>query len=336
MRFARYVFLLLGMVVWAVGCSPTAIKYLYAWEVLPDDYRYGDLYRLTNLSAFREPRTTCGRFAPERRKERPKTHLYIIGDSFTEAQRIESANFDVDFYLNVHWSNVLHLKLDTTAHNILLLETVERHARDHFEFSQPQVVPDTATYVNTHHFTRFKDQLDNAFAANQAEDRLELFLFQYRPFLFLKEIKADLTYKWFGRVNERTTITPDGKHLLYYLDTDDKLTSSNFIPISDIQLDTIVARINRTTEQLYKLGFDRVGLSIIPNKTTLLYPEPQRYNRLIERIYAHPRLSVETIDVLPEYRNMGSSAYLRGDSHWTCEGQRVWLTKTNQWLTSLP
>lgn len=320
--------------IWVAGCHTEVLNALYRSKIIPDDYRYGDLYRLANLAEFKELASPCAPYsAPRRSGDRPVA-LYIIGDSFAEAQRIDSADFAVDTYQFAHWATTLHLKLDTAFTNIILLESVERKAREHFAAPIYNIVPDTATFVSVPGGGKFMARLDHAFAADPAEERLSTILFEYDFFLKIKEWKSGFTQRFFDRTSPKVKLTPNSSALLYYEDTDSTLTTSSYAYLPETEVDSMVSVLNFDKKYLEGLGFDQVLVSIIPNKASILMPDYGEYNRLIERVYQHPKLGITKIDVLSEFRNLKADAYLKSDSHWSCAGQYVWLKKVNTALVS--
>src|SRR5919199_1231859 len=130
MRILRYSVLLIALLLWAGGLSSTVAHWLYGINVIVDDYRYGDLYRISALPQFKQAQPTCP--ASNRASDTASTHLYIIGDSFSEEQRIGQDDFRVSYYKRVKWDFPQRAQLNTRKRNVLLLETVERHFRDHF------------------------------------------------------------------------------------------------------------------------------------------------------------------------------------------------------------
>ena len=44
MKIVRILVLLIVGFIWVAGCSTPVINALYRTELIPDDYRYGDLY----------------------------------------------------------------------------------------------------------------------------------------------------------------------------------------------------------------------------------------------------------------------------------------------------
>ncbi len=334
MKAAKYFFLVLFLLIWLAGCSSSLLQLLYKSRIIPDDYAFGDLYRITSLSEFKDPREIC----PPYQYSRPDTlgrkrHLYILGDSFAEPSRVDPDDFNVDRYQFTHWNHVLHLKLDTSAVNILILESVERAFRSHYNAPVNRIVADSRTF-ETESELSFMQRLDALFSSVAVEGRLDVILFYFSPVRILKEWKAGFTRRFFGRINEHATLSADGKDVVYYLDTDSTMNSSSFAYLSDEEVDKLVGNVNQSASAFRKMGFDKVFLSIIPNKATLVMPEYGNYNRLIERVFNHPELAVPYIDVLPEFKVSPGSVYLKGDSHWTCEGQYIWLEKANRMVSN--
>ncbi|GGB99416.1 hypothetical protein [Dyadobacter sediminis] len=335
MKFLKYAFLVLGCLVWAAGLSPALLSEAGKLDLIKDSYRFGDLYRLSNLAQFKDPRTECTAYRTPAKTASQKTHLYIIGDSFTEAQRVGKKDFAVDAYTYVHWNEFLHLKTDPSETNILLLESVERHFREKMKDTIRNLIPDHATFVSKGTPPRFMNRLDNAFKSRSTEDRLDELLFQNDVILTLKEWKSAFNYRFFSRVNKGVTLINNDENVVYYMDTDTPNMTSSFSKVNETEIDSMVQNINASQDFARNLGFDHVILSIIPNKVSVLTTETVKYNNLIKRIYTHPELKMPFIDVLTDFRKMGSNAYLKGDSHWTCEGQYLWLDKVNAFIKTI-
>ena len=336
MKILRYIVLAAGCIIWTVGLSPSILPWLWKEQVVEDGYQYGDLYKLSNLPEFRDPRHQCtGYTPPARSQSAKKVHLYVIGDSFSEEGRVAMKDFVVDQYLRVRWDEFLHIKLDTAAHNILLIETVERHFREKFASKMTILVPDSATFVAKAGPGKFVHRLDEAFKGSHTADRLDGFLFQNDFVLRMKEWKADFNHRFFNRVGTGVTLVNGDRDIVYYMDTDTPKMTSSFTPMRDTELDSVITNLNASRDFADSLGFDNVVLSIIPNKVSVLSPDYGQYNNLIERVYNHPKLGIPYVDVLADFRRMGRSAYLKGDSHWTCEGQTLWLNKINALINRL-
>ncbi|WP_025761253.1 hypothetical protein [Dyadobacter tibetensis] len=330
MKIARYFFLGFFIIVWAIGTSTDLSTLAAKAGLVNDSYRYGDLYRLSNLRQFRDPKLPCPSYRPfkEYGADKP-VHLYIIGDSFTEADRIGKENFAADYYHYTHWSQTLHFKPDTSVINVLLLESVERHFREKFT-NQPlaNLVVDSTSF-NEAYPNPLMVQVDDLFRSSVTESRLDQLLFQNDFFLRLKELKAGFNLFLFDRTTPEVTLINEGNNIVYYMDTDTPNLTSSFTELPQTSLDSIVLNLNHTKSLVENMGFDHVFLSVIPNKVSVLMPNYGNYNRLIERTITHPQLRLETIDVLNDFRNQKNSPYLKGDSHWTCAGQKIWVDKAN-------
>lgn len=332
MKFLKYIFLVLAVLIWFVALNPKLSSQL----TVADSYRYGDLYRLSNLSKFKDPRKECVTYNPPVRLDSSKKiHLFLIGDSFTEKERIGKKDFVADHYTYVHWSQVLHVRLDTTQTNILLLECVERHSREKFSTPIKNLVPDSATFVAQNGNPGFMTELDKTFNSKNTESRLDELLFQNDFVLALKQLKSDFNYNVFGRTNKEVTSVNNGKSIVYYMDTDTPEITSSFSKIRNSEMDSIVDNINQSEKMALQMGFNQVILSIIPNKVSVLAPTYDRYNHLIRRVYEHPNLHPQYIDVYEDFQKLGEKSYLKGDSHWTCEGQYLWLNKINHKLIQI-
>jgi len=338
----RYLVLLLALVIYAGGCSTDVMQSFYRTELIPDDYRFGDLYRLANLPQFKARQHPCPTEPPANEPDSAKSHkpihFYIIGDSFSEPQRLSINDFPVAYYKRVKWDFDQRVELDTTKNNVLLIETVERHFRNHFDLyiDDIHVVPDTnqpepPARVDWRQRIR---QWEEGFSSAAVESRLETILFFYDWALWFKELKARITQDWFGRADAKVSVSPDGKHLLYYLDTDTSKVTSSFTPLPDTLLNRYVDSVNVVAARYKRLGFAHVMLAIIPNKTTIEAPSmgPLPYNHLIERLQQHPALQVPTVNVYAPFKAHNGPLYEISDAHWNCEGRRIWIQAVRQEL----
>lgn len=332
-KWLRYSVLIFCSLLWVVGCNPTLRKMAYNAGLFEDDYRYGDLYRLTNLAQFKAPTLPCAKqYAHDSTKN--KVGLYIIGDSFTEKERINADDFNAQTYQRIHWNDSTTIHLDTTQRNVLVLQTVERHFREHFALpihnfsvtyapvSPPLPTPETWEHL----LKRWESMIQ------KSEEALISFLFVSDWIFKIKEWKAALNLRWFGRHDDQATISPDGKHLLFCWDTDSTRITSSFKHLSDNEVEALVKQANQTRHFYLKKGFDEVYLAIIPNKTSIVAPNMGTYNHLVTRIQKHPQLEIPTVDVWQEYSTHPNEVYQLGDTHWNCTGQQIWLREVNKKL----
>lgn len=333
MKYLSYAVLFFFIFFWAAGCSNTLLSNL---SFIKDGYQFGDLYRLSHLPQFKQPLPDCSNPTPPQKVTAKKLNIYLVGDSFTDDFRVSGKDIVGDNYYRVHWNSLLHINLDSSAVNVVILETVERHFRENFRTATlRQLVPDTAQFeVTSQSSGNTMQQLDRLFNAELTEERLKLILSNSPVVRWAQECKASFDFNVFNRLDPAVAISKDKKHLAYHLDTDSTLINSSFQAIRNSEIDTLVNFTNSIQENLLKIGFDHVVLSIIPNKATIVMPDYGKYNHLIERIYAHPKLRVPFVDVLDDFQQLGENAYLLGDSHWNCSAQNLWLSKTNARVNS--
>jgi hypothetical protein len=177
----------------------------------------------------------------------------------------------------------------------------------------------------------FKDRLINYELPYNAE-RHESILFSSDFFLTFKEWKAWMNWKLFNRIDEKVILSKDKKNLFYHLDAQPSGVNSCFDKISEEEINLIVENLNKTYQNYKKVGFDEVYLSIIPNKTSILGTDLGEYNHLIERIQRNPELKIPFFDIYTPYHNSKKPLYEKGDSHWNCEGKKIWLNLVNSKL----
>jgi hypothetical protein len=319
-KVLKYTVLVLASFLWFLGCSRATVVYLVDNGYIEDDFRYGDLYRLSNLGEYRQEVKKCGQ-AYEGQKV--PVSLYLAGDSFTELGRIGG-----DAYAATHFKRTA---VNTPAHDlvlkegkkILVIESVERHFRERFSenpWGEWTLPPKETPKVQAQHWYDWLVELQVPYR----EEMHESVLFSSDFILKIKEWKAGFQKKYFDKVDPKVGVLDE--HLVYELDLAEGV-SSVFDPVTEEEIERIVKHINQTRENYRELGFDEVYLSIIPNKSSLLLTNDARYNRLVERIEAHPDLEAPIISVWREFQQ--GEYYLKGDSHWTCEGQKIWVDKVN-------
>lgn len=319
--------LILFSLLWYLGFSGSMAKLLHEKGITQDDYRYGDLYRMSNLAQFKAPLEQCP--VPQN-PQAGNTSLIIMGDSFTEKERIEKNHFKgLSSYNRYFITDTVKVKLDTSKRNILIIETVERHFRERFAkpFANLQV-SENQPILKKKKVESLKEKILN-YEVPYNTERHESILFSSDFFLTFKEWKAWLNWKLFNRLDEKVMLSKDEKHLLYQLDAQPFGINSCFDKISEEEIKLMVENLNLTYQFYKKAGFDEVYLSIIPNKTSILGTNLGEYNHLIERIQKHSDLKMTFFDIYSPYYNSKKILYEKGDSHWNCEGKQMWLDLVN-------
>ena len=331
----KYLVLIISIFFWIQAYSPFVYKEIGGkWGLFPDDYRYGDLYRLSLLPQFKENAYECPHSKiPD--SERKNIHLFVIGDSFTELPKVNIRDFSIKNYSYVHWGKQSEYKLDTTQKNILILETVERTFKDHFSevannFTNEKTIEENLTVKQK--LGKQIEDLEATIVPKGTEERLEHTIFNYDFFLWFREIKALINLKFFNRTEDEVVLSKDKSNIFYEDEADSTNYHSAFYPVNQKEIDLFIRNVNLTREKYLKMGFDEVYLSIIPNKVSILSTDLGKYNHLTKRIQADIKLETPIIDVYSNYIKSPKIFYLKSDTHWNCEGRAVWLEKVNERL----
>lgn len=329
MHFLRYIILAVALLLWAGGLSTTVLRWLYRTNVVADDYRNGDLYRLSALRQFKLAQPVCP--PSNRASDSASTHLYLIGDSFSEPQRLSKSDFRVSYFRRVGWDNQQRIELDPTKRNILLIESVERHFREHFGRSVHEFVVEQDTARHPTPKPTLFQQISLEIHWSDVEERLESALFSQDWAFWFKELKASLTLNWFDRANASVSLSKNHQYVFLNSDTNSKKPlNSSFAAVTDQEINALVDSANSVAGRYRKLGFDAVYLSVIPNKATILEKDRDDYNHLIERVQNNPRLTVPTINTYRAFKQSPISPYLKSDTHWNCEGRAIWIDLVRQ------
>jgi len=328
MKALKYIALVIFGFLWFLGCSRDTVVYLVDNGFIGDDFRYGDLYRLSNLSGYRVAVEKCNN--PYSGPKAPVT-LYLAGDSFTEEGRVNRNEYAAEGYFRSFVAAEEVLPELVSGKKILVIETVERHLRERFS-EKPWmnwVLPGPVTVAPASapfSFARLYQAIVD-YEIPYREEMHESVLFSNNLILKIKELKADFNYRVFGRVDPKVGVLKG--ELVYDLDLAPGI-SSVYDPVPEEEIARIVKHANSTREYYRSLGFDEVYLSVIPNKSSLLIKDDEAYNHLVERVENHPDLQVPVISVWKEFA--AKNYYQKGDSHWDCAGQKVWVGKVNERL----
>lgn len=333
----KYTVLISAIYLWLQAYSPIIYKFS---RLFPDDYRYGDLYHLSYLPQFKETLPVC---KPDKIISKVQNvNLFVIGDSFTEEQRVNKNDMIAVTYTNIHWSKQADIQLDTTKKNILILETVERTFKDHFlvEVNNFKLIKNTKKEEITKSWKKvLKEKIQEIGSfifpeKDSIEQRFEASLFSYDFFLKFRELKASINYQIFSRVEKKVILSKDKNHLFFSEEALSSDSHSAFYPFSNVEKDYLTVKLNSTRDKYLKAGFNEVYLSIIPNKVSVVSPDLGNYNNLIQRVQNSPQLEIPIIDTYTEFKKNPTKYYLKSDSHWTCEGRNIWLNKVNKIILS--
>lgn len=333
----KYIILLTAIYLWLQAYSPLIYK---SSRLFPDDYRYGDLYHLSYLPQFKEELQPC---PPTKSvSTNSNVNLFVIGDSFTEEQRVNKNDVIAINYTNIHWSKQTDIQLDTTRRNILILETVERTFKEHFSQEVNNFNFGTIGKKSTQKKSwklSLKADVERVVLyifpkSESIEQRFEASLFSYDFFLKFRELKANLNDLFFDRIEKKVILSKDENSIFFSEESSPTDSHSAFYPFDGKEKDILINNINGVREKYLNAGFNEVYLSIIPNKVSILSPNIGAYNQLIERVQSDPNLKLPVIDTYSDFKKNPSNYYLKSDSHWTCEGRNLWLKKVNKILVN--
>ena len=321
--------------------SPTAQKSWWG----SDKGGSGDLYGFTSLPQFRISSPYGTDFsvkAPDCSGIKKTYNIYAITDSYTDIIFSNPGNFcgaSQSAYAFINNRDVLPVYLDKTKKNILMIECVERDVRKRlvdtsymmrFITVLKEKPKDVKAAENTHHFN-FNFKLKNA------DGDYETNIWDYRLFRPIKELKAKMNFTLFNRTYKDALVSPDGKFLLYEPTVDTAYFESSYKPISTSELKTLVAHMNIIYDHYKQLGFDEIYLSVIPNPTTILYPNYKglQYNQLIPKLENDHSLKYKVFDIYQAFKNCPEKdkIYQRSDTHWARFGSQLWLNEFNKWMS---
>ncbi len=324
MKILKYIALLIFSALWFTGCSKDLAQWLFEKGLIKDDYRYGDLYRMSNLAEFRVPVGKC--IKSNQNSPLLPIKLTLAGDSFTEEGRIDSLDFPVKSFKRTHGAQTGLAIPDPQLENVLIIETVERHFRERFTQPWEGILVENSKPEEG----KWYDYLLQLRIPYNTE-RNEAVLFGYDWVMRIREWKAALNFRLFGRTDAKVALSKNKEHLVYQLAVAPGISSS-FAIISQSEIDTLVKNVNRTVSFYKQAGFERVALSIIPNKASILASDLGTYNYLIKRIQSNPDLQADIIDIYSDYAVLKNQVYEKGDTHWNCLGKSIWLGKVNDYL----
>ena len=332
----RYIVLLLSGIVFVISLSPALQRKIVAKGWVPDQYRFGDLYNTSNLNKFKE--LDYNQNATLLPSDKPETKysnidLYTIGDSFTP--------MDTSFYAghkNFHiWlgASIDTVKLDTSRKSILVIEVIERTIQERLRSDYKSLYFDKGFQIEGRlkPTVAEKQEEEPSFwwdkFGDQINQRIEFLLFNFDPFLKLKELKSGIMLSWFDRTHTGAIISRNHEYLFYNIEADPKIGLSPFYKITPQSVDTVVTNMNNIRDYYKAAGFEEVYFCFVPNKVTVCENDRYPYNNQISIIETHPNRKTPILSIQDTIRSHPDWYHL-GDGHWTIKGQRYWLKTVNQ------
>ncbi|CAM4227299.1 hypothetical protein EWU23_10060 [Cytophagaceae bacterium 50C-KIRBA] len=321
-----------------------------AWGA--DKYRFGDLYGVSYLSDFRIAKDTHLLPLPQKTDTVLRDYdLTILGDSYLYSSFQEHpAYFSrvkmLQFY---RWSDSQqHLIFaKSNRKQVLLIECVERNmwdrmnladARLRLDVQQEKSLPvDKSTkQILIDQLDRFDAGVKKAMYHPTLESNLDFVLFNLGFLGWIKERKADFTWKILGRTNPDVQVSRDGKFLYLEETLNAQKRGSSFRFVGKEDVDLMVHHLQEIESYYLSNGFDEVIFSLIPNPVAVLETEGKASNLAIQKIVEHPQLHVKMVDPSASLKQHALLNFYSSDSHWNLRGAQIWLNDFNQVLSKLP
>ena len=346
-RFLHLIALLTVSAAYLIVKSPDAIVWIRPYWF--DLYQLGDLYRYSYLAEYKD---TAVHSSPlPVMKEKQKLSLFVIGDSF--AGPFEKGHFPMAAnYSFVNWNHVnqsdIHLNLDTSENNVLVLQCSEKHILMRWEKSSytPYLFPfdhhrnDTGGVGFEYRkkpetFLQKTERLIGRPAV--AEQNIGILLFSNPLVLHIKESKARLNRFLFHRIADEVEEYPEKKILVQRMTSELKYKyMSSFRPHSDEETNAIAGNLGRMNQYYRRAGFDTVLIALVPNPISVIDPnyKGRTYNELLPRLESDVS-GLGVVSVYAKFQFGKESLFRKGDSHWNLAGEQVWLSALNQNLDQI-
>jgi len=298
----------------------------YRLFVRSDRWRYGDLYGLCYLPEFKFKLAPFKKYEKALGKPLNKRSLYIIGDSFLADKTLNGAfeGFDDVIFLDRRFP-IGPIILDTARENYLIMEFAERNLIGYeLQKSSASNQPPTGMPARLNKVIFNKDLSRN----------LELLLFDDKLVTPVKELKAIINYKLFGRIAKEVAVSTDHSRLFLNATVDTGNAQSAFRFKADADIDLIAGNLGIAANYYRSIGFKKVFLSVIPNAVSIYNAKRMPYNHLLERVEEKTGLPI--IPLYDDFRNASQNVFYKSDAHWNPHGFELWVTETNRTIGTKP
>lgn len=259
--------------------------------------------------------------------------LYILGDSYVFKFISEKQFCGITKLTLANWDyKGVPIKIDSSANSILIIETTERYLRNRFTYAdnaKNKFLFNSSIQDNLN-ADNIQDCWQNYFSNNNLH--IEALLFDYPFFTPMKQLKADLNFKWLSRLSDEVVLSKNGDRLFLSETINDTLSTGSFSKLDKQEISNLVSNMNGIQEYYFQSGFNKIYFSFIPNPVSMIDLERGNYNHLIERIQNSPDKKFELIDCFELAKSNPEKFYQKSDSHWTNWGCNLWLNKVNELL----
>ncbi|WP_428328415.1 hypothetical protein [Mucilaginibacter sp.] len=315
----------------------------YRVFVRSDHWRYGDLYGVSFLHDYKFPLEPFKEYNRDGRKPLTGRILYIIGDSYLADKTLSGAfdGFDNVVYLDRRFP-FGPITLDSTRQNYLIMEFAERNLNDYALGKTAEkrwAAKDIAAKLNFNPTTAnsaadaylptsIPERINKVIFNKDLSRNLELLLFDDKLFTPIKELKAAINYKLFGRVAKEVAVSTDKKRLLMNITVDTSNRESDFRNVNDGELKKLIGNLDDANKYYLSIGFKKVILSVVPNAVSVYDDKRMPYNHLLERVEQNNRFPV--ISIFNKFKTAPDNIYYRSDTHWNPTGLDTWIKEVNK------
>jgi hypothetical protein len=299
-----------------------------------DFYKYGDVYALTSLPEFKQKLVGTG--THRLKNIDSNCALDVVGDSYTQPGRWRGDCLNGASYTHTHISHgVLPIPADGSKLNILIVEVIERNflkscRADFTRFGNTNSEPLSVVNKVANTLAYF----DGYFNKSIINSRLEYFAGHNRRSRSVKEIKAQLQWYLLGESygGLRRSIKYD---YLYLAETVDSLaTGSCYKQVSLADKLLINTAVHQLGKSAAALGYDKVILSVIPEKARIYPAYPEMQNDLFGYLTTLGSAGVALLEVNASIDSAAKKEemYWKSDTHWKPAATNIWLKKLDQLL----
>ncbi|MCR8560183.1 hypothetical protein KXD93_21200 [Mucilaginibacter sp. BJC16-A38] len=311
--------------------------------VRSDHWRYGDLYGLCFLPAYKFKLEPFRKYPHNDKLAGTNRVLYIIGDSYLADKELDGAfkGFDRVVFLDDRFP-FGPLALDSNKQNFLILEFAERNLNG-YDFKKTSEAKWTSADLEgkLNFQTGYQpvsgaaglpanlwERINRILFNKDLSRNLELLLFDDRAFTPLKEMKAAFNYKITGSLPKEVAVSTDKSRLLMNATIDPGNKQSAFRQIGSEELDGLLGNLQQAQQYYRAIGFKTVSLAIIPNPVSIYDAKRMTYNHLLERVEKKTTLPV--ISIWDDFKKAPQNLYYRSDTHWNPSGMDSWITEVNK------
>lgn len=304
-----------------------------------DKYRFGDLYGIAYLPAFRLEKDTSLISKQYTSPGLRDTDLYIIGDSYLYSyMQMDTSNFARAKRVYFRkWADGASAPIAIKPSNhkkVLLIESVERNIWSVIDIMRVKA------HLEGYRAPMTWDEQLNACLADalydpNLEQNIDFTLFNFQALSFIKSIKAQGNLSLFNRTTADVVLSEDQQFLYMKETMDSSQKGSSFYPLRSQNIQDLLGRMAKIEQYAESRGFDEVVFSFIPNPVAITQTESKSTNHLIPSLAHVNQSRLHLVDPTQVLIKGGKSYFFRSDSHWNQQGAQAWLNQMNQYLLKL-